>query len=132
MIESDSYEQLIRVLQQRNFFEECLLSDVRPIKFGYGIDLVINDVWDAEGCRRSDIIERPLLTTIRLLGVDFLRFTGALTSAMKEDPEQIDWGLTEIAMVEPFEPETMPLGLSVKWEGRRRLDIQFSSFRMLN
>jgi hypothetical protein len=128
MIESSSYEELCQILRKRNFFEECLLADVRPVRFGYGIDLVINDGRDGEGRVRNDILERSLLTTIRLLGVESLNFVGALTPAMKEHPERIDWGLSEIAMVDPFQPKEVPLCISVKWEVRRRLDILFYSF----
>lgn len=120
-------QRLKEILEYRYFFRECILHDIRLYRFGYGIDLVFNDVRDPEGQIRPDILEHPRLVTLRLLGVDSLTFIGGLTAAMKERPDMIDWGLAEVAIVRSFDVED-GLGVSVMWEGERRLDITFSDF----
>lgn len=107
-------------------FEDCLVHDVRPIMFGYGLDLTINVVRE-NGRVRSDVFEAPRLVTVRMLGVDRISFDGGLTEAMKQEPEKIDWGLTEIAQIVPLAVPS-GYGLSVEWESARRLDVVFAEF----
>jgi hypothetical protein len=70
--------------------EECLLHDVRSVRFGYGLDLLFNLV-RLNGRVRQNAIEAPVLLTLRLLGVESISFVGDLTDAMKASPERINW-----------------------------------------
>lgn len=127
-MELSAEDRLDTFLSEWNSFEECLLHDVRPVQFGYGLKVDINYVWGESGTIRPDILERPVLVSLYLMGVQRLEFTGALSAAMLAVPEQIKWGLTEIAYVRRFDlPEL--LGLAIEWEGQRQLKVEFTDFQ---
>ena len=67
----------------------------------------------------------------QLLGVDSIRLISGLTSGMKADPEMINWGFAEVARIEAFD-SSAGCGLTIKWEGARRLDIEFSDYVLLS
>lgn len=113
------------------FFGECILWDFHSTRFGYGLDLAINYVWDNNRNMRKDALENPLLFVFQLLGVDSIRLSAGLTSGMKADPGMIDWGFAEVARVEAFE-SAAGCGLSVRWEGDRRLDVEFNDYILLS
>jgi hypothetical protein len=48
-------------LKGRNFFGECILWEFHSTRFGYGLDLSFNYVWDGSGHVREDALERPKL-----------------------------------------------------------------------
>jgi hypothetical protein len=123
-------DRLHGTLRRFDFFEEWLLHDVRAVLFGYGIDLTLNSVRDERGRMRTDVLERPILVTLRLKGVETLNFVGGLTAAMRANPEHLDWGLTEISRIEARE-SAQGLSLSVSWENNRRLDVEFSTWELL-
>jgi hypothetical protein len=50
---------------------------------------------------------------------------------MKADPGMIDWGFAEVARVEAFESPAV-CGLSFKWEGTRRMDLEFNDYILLS
>ncbi|MEU6020805.1 hypothetical protein [Micromonospora sp. NPDC047134] len=116
-------------LEKWGNFEECLVHDVRPIIFGFGLDLVMNYVWD-DGGIREDALDVPHLVTLRMLGVDYLCFAGGLTESMKGDPGRINWGLTEVAHIVPVSAPS-GLGIAVEWEGSRRLEVRFSELEII-
>jgi hypothetical protein len=108
---STAEDRLDAFLSEWNSFEECLLHDLRPVHFGYGLQVDI-----------------PVLVSLHLMGVQRLEFTGALSPAMLADPEQINWGLTEIANVRRFDVPGL-VGLAIEWEGQRQLKVEFTDFR---
>lgn len=124
--------ELTAQLECWNFFGECLLHDISLIRFGYGLELAFNYVWDQSGLQvRADILGDPLIVRLRLLGVERVAFKGALTKGMLSEPEAIGWGLSEVARVEEFGASSSKFGLSVLWEGLRRLDVEFADFELL-
>ena len=117
-----------RLEEWRNF-EECLVHDVRPIIFGFGLDLIMNYVWDGGGVREN-ALDFPQLVTLRMLGVDHVSFVGGLTESMKANPEMINWGLAEVAQIVPTSASS-GLGIAVEWEGTRRLEVKFSELEIV-
>jgi hypothetical protein len=118
-------------LKHWNFFGECILWEFHSTRFGYGLDLAINFIWDKDGRVREDTLEKPLLFIFHLLGVESLRLVGDLTSGMKADPGMINWGFAEVSRVEAFESPA-GCGLTFKWEGARRLDLEFNDYTLLS
>jgi hypothetical protein len=117
-------------LEEWSNFEECLVHDVRPVIFGFGLDLVMNYVWD-DSRVREDALEAPHLVTLRMLGVDSVCFVGGLTGSMKDDPGGIGWSLTEIAHIMPISAPS-GLAIAVEWEGgTRRLEVMFSELEVI-
>jgi hypothetical protein len=78
-------------LKRRDFFGECILWEFHSTRFGYGLDLSFNYVWDGRGRVREDTLERPMLYVFHLLGVDSIRFSAGFKSA-QADPGMVDWG----------------------------------------
>jgi hypothetical protein len=60
--------QLDEALGDWRHFRECLFVDVRPVEFDYGVELTFNYTRDNAGAVRPDILENPVLITVRLLG----------------------------------------------------------------
>jgi hypothetical protein len=118
-------------LKRWDFFSECILWNFHSTHFGYGLDLAINYVWDGHGRIREDVLRNPLLYVFQLLGVDSIRLIGDLTPGMKADPGMINWGFAEVARVEAFE-SLDGCGLTIKWEGARRLDLVFNDYILLS
>jgi hypothetical protein len=118
-------------LKRWNFFGECILWEFHSTRFGYGLDLAINSIWDKDGRVREDALEEPLLYIFHLLGIESLRLAGDLTSGMKADPGMINWGFAEVSRVEAFE-SSAGCGLTFKWEGARRLDLEFDDCILLS
>jgi hypothetical protein len=118
-------------LRRWDFFGECILWNFHSTRFGYGLDLAINYVWNSNKNVREDTLENPFLFVFHLIGVDSIRLSGGLTSGMKADPGMIDWGFAEVARVEAFE-SAVGCGLSIRWEGKRRLDVEFTDYILLS
>lgn len=121
----------IRALIRRwRGFESCLLHEVRVWNFLYNVDLVFNYVWSSGNDVRPDVLTSPFFVTLRLVGVEDLRYVGALTEGMRQHPERINWGLSEVANVEVVDRGEL-VGLSVIWESDRALEVTFVSFELV-
>jgi hypothetical protein len=124
-------ELLNEKLKRYSFFGECILWEFHSVRFGYGLDLTINYIWDDNRNVRERVLEEPFLFVFQLLGVDSIRLVADLTPGMKADPDLIDWGFAEVARIEAFESRA-GCGLSIKWEGERRLDVEFYDYILLS
>jgi len=126
-----SVELLNSKLKRWNFFGECILWDFHSTRFGCGLDLAINYIWDKGGGVREDVLQNPLLYVFKFSGVESLRLVGNLTSGMKAAPGMIDWGFAEVSRVEAFD-SSAGCGISFRWEGARRLDLEFNDYELLS
>lgn len=120
---SASAETTSEWLRRWRNLEECLLHEIRISPDLYEVVLKFNYVWGTDGLVRDRVLEEPVLLTLRLIGVEELGFVGALTDGMKQHPERIDWGLTEVAAVRA-RPRDGQTELSVEWESERRLVVR--------
>ncbi|WP_328992589.1 hypothetical protein OG394_39970 [Kribbella sp. NBC_01245] len=126
---SETGMSLIDALERWKNFEECLIHDIRPVRYGYGVDIAINSVW-RDGKVRPDVLQKPDLVTLSLLGVESLRFTGGLTDDMKRDPAAINWGLTEISHIVDSSSDGSA-AITVHWPGDRSLFVQYLNLEVL-
>ncbi|GAA2213980.1 hypothetical protein GCM10009850_094440 [Nonomuraea monospora] len=117
-------EDIERLLTGHRHFEECLLADVRWRHYGTTVELVFNSIWDGDRIR-PDILARPRLVTVRLHLVQEFRLANAINEAVARDPESLDWGFSEVAMVSLAEEGPDHHRLAVLWEGDRRIDVVF-------
>jgi hypothetical protein len=99
--------------------------------FGYGLDLAISYIWDGNRNVRERVLEEPFLFVFQLIGVDSIRLSAGLVPGMKAVPDLIDWGFAEVSRIEAFESRA-GCGLSIKWEGERRLDVEFTGYILLS
>lgn len=123
---STAMEVVREALNRHARFEEALLVELRLVNHGYSVELDFNLVLDAEGRVRPNLRDARESVTLRLDGVTSLELVGGLSDAMLAHPEMINWGLSEIALVEVDDTDLGPQ-LRVLWEGSRRIVICFRS-----
>ena len=107
-------------------FDQCLLHDVRWRRFGSEVDLVFNYIWGDDGECRELVLEQPRLVTVRCSGVFEIVLSNGLNQSMIEQPDQLTWGLTEVAIVR-LESRRLydrdAVRVAVAWEWGRSLTI---------
>lgn len=129
---SNAAQLLNEKLSRWNFLEECILWEYRSTRFGYGLDLSFNYVWDENGRIPDDILENPRLVVFNLFGIFSLKFSSGNRPDADTDPGMINWGYGEVARVQAVESPA-GCGLFAIWEGRhRRLDVEFDDYILLS
>jgi hypothetical protein len=119
-------------LRRWKFLEECILWEYRSTRFGYGLDLTFNYIWDENGRIPDDILENPRLLIFNLFGVHSLQFSSEDGLGPEMDPGMINWGYGEVARVEAFDSPA-GCGISAIWEGHhRRLAVEFDDYILLS
>ena len=118
-------------LAKHQGFSECIIERLVLSDYGTTFEVVINYIWDGTGRLRSDLDESRRIT-LRFLLVQELRINNALTRQMLAAPENINWGLNEVALVmlveKPDQIRSDPSFIHVAflWEGARRIDVVFA------
>lgn len=102
--------------------DECLLLGLSLTHFGYSVRLDFNHIWASERRIRPDLSEREERVHIELHAVQRLHLEGGLSHQMISHPEQINWGLSEVATVRA-ESCDVGLRLLLLWENQRRIII---------
>jgi hypothetical protein len=121
-------------LRRLGHLSEWLLHDVRWIQFGFAIEILFNNVFDESGVVREDALGRPHLTAIRLSGVQTFSVSNNLSTAMLDEPDQIDWGLSEVARVQAEEfqlPDRLGVRLEILWDGPRRVEAVAAAIEIM-
>lgn len=98
---------------------ESLMDQLSLTNFGYSARVVFTLIID----RNGRVLDQPLQVTFDLDGVQELSLHGALTPRMREHPERINWGLSEVARVR-VAPTDDGVRFEALWEGERRVEIQ--------
>lgn len=129
-------EEIEAFLRQHNAFAECIIEELALKHYATTLEVVINYIWDDDGGIRSNLDEsRRILLRFQL--VEALNIKNGLTLAMLKHPEDMNWGMNEIALVEltmDAETERSEVGykhLTFFWEGDRRMDVIFVNFEAL-
>ncbi|WP_148613299.1 hypothetical protein [Nocardioides rubriscoriae] len=106
--------------------QESLLVEMALTHHGYAVRLAFNLTWASEGVLRPDLDTREQRLIIEMHGVQRLHMEGALSPAMLDHPEAINWGLSEVAQLRA---ETCLAGiqLQVLWENERSIVIDAQS-----
>jgi hypothetical protein len=121
------------ILEEWRGFQECILEDVRWRDYGTSLDLVFRCIWkDGDQVFRDD--EEPRFVALRLLLVQEFDLHNALNAAQLREPERLNWGVSEVAVVRIHESEDVsmdPAGqfleLECLWEGDRRITARFAA-----
>lgn len=128
------------LLQQYNQFRECILLDVEWLLEGFRIQCTFDYIWGKPGVVR-DNLDEELRVAVTFEAVRDFRIRNDWSRAMMADPERMDWGVSEIALIEvkddsdflrPFESEDgRGRHLAVLWEGDlRRIDVVCSQLEI--
>lgn len=104
-------------LRQFDNLEECLLLSLGLVHHGYTAELRF------EHLRRGRAVPETAFVTVTMEAVSTLRLVGGLSRSMVEHPENINWGLSEVALVNSY-PATAGIGLKVAWESDRLIIVE--------
>lgn len=115
----ESIEGISRWLEQSGGLFEALLRELRLVHHGYSVHIEFSVIVDVEG----RLLDAPREVGLDLSGVQHFTLEGGLTGSMLEDPDSINWGLSEVAGVH-VAPSAEGLQVEVRWEGERRIEIQ--------
>ena len=106
--------------------QESLLVEMALTHHGYSVRLAFNLTWASEGVLRPDLDKREQRLTIEMHGVQRLLMEGGLSQSMLDNPEAINWGLSEVSLLRAA-PCAAGLQLQVLWEGERSIVIDAQS-----
>ncbi|MEJ7712985.1 MAG: hypothetical protein WKF84_24870 [Pyrinomonadaceae bacterium] len=102
------------------------------------MELIFDYIWTDDGHIRSNL-ERPENITLKFRLVQEFRMHNALNAVMCAHPEEVGWGLNEVAVArvnddvhEQHRFLPAPFNhVAFLWEGERRIDIIFSELEVL-
>jgi hypothetical protein len=115
----DTAEGINRWLEQSRALSEALMKELCLLNYGYSVHVEFSVIIDAEG----RVLDDPLDVGFDLDGVQRLTLEGGLTARMLERPEEIGWGLSEVALVR-VAPSDDGVRFEALWEGERRIEIK--------
>jgi hypothetical protein len=124
-----------KFLIEHRGFAECIIEEFLLTDYGTTFEVAINYIWDTTGELRSNIDE-PQTIVLRFRLVQELRINNALTEQMLRHPQDINWGLNEIAGIKIVSnaveagSEHSFIHLAFVWEGDRRIEVIFSEFEV--
>jgi hypothetical protein len=137
---SDTREIKVFLEEQREF-SECIIEELALKNYGTTFEVVFNYIWNDSGELRANLDE-PQGISLRFRLLQELRINNSLTSSMLRNPESINWGINEVALVKVMndsnafqtsEISQVPLiHVAFLWEGDRRIDVLFSEFEAVS
>ena len=113
-VESDS---LNTALQAVDNLGECLLSALTLTHHGYSVELQF------EHLRQGRSVPETAVVTVVMKAVQELHVNGYLSQRMVDHPDEINWGLSEVAWVTGY-PAAAGVGLRVAWENEREITVE--------
>lgn len=132
--------EIEELLNSLHHLSECVIEQFNWKDYGTTLEVVFDYIWTDDQRLRSDL-ERPFHVTLKFRCVQELHLNNALNQYMCARPEEIGWGINEVAMVkvkaeeealEPYRLLPIPFHHVVfLWEGERRIDIIFSELEVL-
>ena len=135
----ESHERIEEYLRENRYFAECLLLDLKWRHFGTVIELIFDYIWAADGSVLPEYAPRDLRTLV-FHNVQELYVSNALKDHMTLHPDQLNWGISEVASVKLLEQadvlskyQTLALPfhhLRCAWESNRLVDVVFSTLQV--
>lgn len=120
-----------------DWFDQCLVQDVRWDRFGTTIHIDFDYIWDEGGASGGQLRSDFKLVTVSLIGVQELIVRNALTEMLLA---HLNWSFSEISLVrlEQVSKEAypgmpgQPYRLQFPWEGRdhRQFEVTFYEMRV--
>ena len=118
MTEFDTVEKISVWLAETGALSEALLDELSLTRFGYSAHAVFTQVID----RHGRVLDEPIQVSFDFEAIDGLTMHGALTARMLAHPEEINWGLSEVALVRVLPTET-GVRFEALWEGDRKVEV---------
>ncbi len=132
----ESAAAICSYLEQQRHFAQCILEDLCWRHYGTVLELVFDYIWTDEGDVRPEYAGKNIKTMV-LRNVQELHMWNALNEHMTLHPDDLNWGLSEVAAVRLIEDDTLLANyaklsvpfhhLGLRWEGDRRVDVIFGT-----
>ena len=128
-----------RFFHDHKDFSECIIEELVLKDYGTTLEVVFNYVWTDSGELLPNLNE-PNDVVLRFHLVQQLQICNALTASMLRNPESINWGLNEVALLKVIndhasqadETSSPPLThVAFLWEGDRRIDVVFVELEVI-
>jgi hypothetical protein len=94
----ESADSIKAYLSEHRDFGDCILDDVVWLQYGTIIQLVFDYIWEPDGSIRTEY-SKPCIKRLTLQNVQEWRVLNGLGEYMVLHPEELDWGLSEVAIV---------------------------------
>lgn len=127
------------IINTHRGFSDCIIEEFKWKHFGTTMELKIRYIYDQNGHIPKSMDDwHTLVLSFHL--VQKLRISNALTQTMCNEPERLNWGFNEIALIKlednpelltPFKEFITPFHhIVILWESERRIDIVFSELEI--
>lgn len=97
---------------------EALFAELSLTRFGYSAHAVFEQIINPDG----RALNAPRRVIFEFEAIHNLSLFGALTPRMLAHPEEINWGLSEIALVRVARAE-FGVRFEALWEGERKVEV---------
>ena len=114
----DTFGEIESWLSETGALSEALLDESSLTEFGYSAHVVFTRLID----RNGRLLDEPSQVTFDFEGIHDLTMQGALTPRMLAHPEEINWGLSEVALVRVSSSEK-GFRFEALWEGDRKIAV---------
>ena len=107
--------------------QECIITKIGWSELGLELAVTLDYVWTDAGEICFTVGEEPRQLMLRFQIVNEFRMFNALTTAMLQEPERINWGISEIAkfVIGPAQESDEFAKAEFVWEWDRRIVIWF-------
>lgn len=136
-MKAKSKVEIKELLESYHNLSECVIEQINWTDFGTTVEVVFDYIWTDDGRIRPDL-EHPENVTLKFRLVQEFRMHNALNAAMCAHPEEMGWGLNEIAVArvnddvyDQYRFLPVPFNhVAFLWEDERRIDIIFSELEV--
>ncbi len=115
---------LAELLAEFDTFNECLVDEMRFVRYGLDLEIDFNHIWREYGNIRDDLDTVRHIVRLLFRNVSTLNIRHDFGAAMLEEPHLVNWGSTELSIVRSFVPESARFGLTLKYGPRREMTIE--------
>lgn len=115
----ETIEQINVWMDSVGTLSEALMDELGLTHFGYSARAVFSVVVDSDG----RALNEPVKAVFDFVGVQELTLHGALTARMLDRPDEIGWGLSEVALVR-VTPDGEGVRFEALWEDDRKVEIR--------
>lgn len=129
MADAREIAELNAALRKWRRFEECVLHEIRSTDAFFTLDLIFDYIWNDEGRVRDGLGDDLSLVKVTASVIKELTFEDGFSEAMRRWPEQVNWGIAEVAEVS-ISSDGLNLRLIVSWENDRRIEIVCGSIEV--
>ena len=104
-------------------FQECIIENLVFKDYLTTVVVSVANIWTDDGQLREDLDSRKELVHLEFKGVMSLNVFNDLTPSILYQPDRINWGFNEIALVEIKQDNDLYMTFSFVWESNRKIEL---------